>query len=118
MAAQDKGTGKKESVTIKAERGRLSDAEIERMVQVRGSVCCGVAGGEGGCLVMHETVHQAGVKPVGGGRSVFEGSAFSCCVAATQGGQPRRQGGGSPSRQRKADCVMQKLNTWCRCGRY
>jgi heat shock protein 5 len=39
VAAQDKGTGKKESVTIKAERGRLSDAEIERMVQVRGSVC-------------------------------------------------------------------------------
>merc|ERR1712228_341246 len=29
----DKGTGKKEQITITAEKGRLSDEEIERMVQ-------------------------------------------------------------------------------------
>jgi hypothetical protein len=35
VAAEDKGTGKKEKITIKAEKGRLSDEEIQRMVQVR-----------------------------------------------------------------------------------
>ena len=34
VAAEDKGTGKKEKITIKAEKGRLSDEEIQRMVQV------------------------------------------------------------------------------------
>ncbi len=33
VSAQDKASGKKESVTITAERGRLSEADIERMVQ-------------------------------------------------------------------------------------
>ncbi|WIA23788.1 hypothetical protein OEZ86_007102 [Tetradesmus obliquus] len=33
VAAEDKGTGKKEKITIKAEKGRLSDEEIQRMVQ-------------------------------------------------------------------------------------
>jgi heat shock protein 5 len=32
VSAQDKGTGRKESVTIKNEGGRLSKAEIERMI--------------------------------------------------------------------------------------
>jgi heat shock protein 5 len=33
VAAQDKGTGKRESLTITAEKGRLSEAEIARMVK-------------------------------------------------------------------------------------
>jgi len=33
VAAEDKGTGKKEKITITAEKGRLSQEEIERMVQ-------------------------------------------------------------------------------------
>eukprot|EP00879_Flechtneria_rotunda_P000830 GHRR01000954.1.p1 GENE.GHRR01000954.1~~GHRR01000954.1.p1 ORF type:complete len:505 (+),score=222.98 GHRR01000954.1:3-1517(+) len=33
VAAEDKGTGKKEKITIKAEKGRLSDEDIQRMVQ-------------------------------------------------------------------------------------
>jgi len=33
VTAQDKGTGKKEQVTITAERGRLSEEDIQRMVQ-------------------------------------------------------------------------------------
>lgn len=33
MSAEDKGTGKKEKITIKAEKARLSDEEIQRMVQ-------------------------------------------------------------------------------------
>lgn len=32
MAAEDKGTGKAEKITITAEKGRLSEEEIERMV--------------------------------------------------------------------------------------
>ncbi len=32
VAAEDKGTGKKEKITITAEKGRLSQEEIERMV--------------------------------------------------------------------------------------
>lgn len=33
VSASDKGTGKSESITIKNEKGRLSDEEIERMVK-------------------------------------------------------------------------------------
>ncbi|KAG2494136.1 hypothetical protein HYH03_007774 [Edaphochlamys debaryana] len=33
VSAQDKGTGKKEKITITAEKGRLSQEEIERMVR-------------------------------------------------------------------------------------
>jgi heat shock protein 5 len=33
ISAEDKGTGKSETITITAEKGRLSDEEIERMVQ-------------------------------------------------------------------------------------
>jgi len=33
VEAQDKGTGKQESITITSEKGRLSEEEIERMVQ-------------------------------------------------------------------------------------
>ena len=33
ISAADKGTGKKESLTITSEKGRLSEEEIERMVQ-------------------------------------------------------------------------------------
>merc|ERR1712032_1454899 len=33
VGAEDKGTGKAEKITITAEKGRLSDEEIERMVQ-------------------------------------------------------------------------------------
>eukprot|EP00968_Pinguiococcus_pyrenoidosus_P028118 scaffold7641_cov277-Pinguiococcus_pyrenoidosus.AAC.1 len=33
VSAQDKGTGKSEKITITAEKGRLSEEEIERMVQ-------------------------------------------------------------------------------------
>merc|ERR1712086_555916 len=33
VAAEDKGTGKAEKITITAEKGRLSDEEIEKMVQ-------------------------------------------------------------------------------------
>lgn len=33
MSAEDKGTGKAEKITITAEKGRLSEDEIERMVQ-------------------------------------------------------------------------------------
>merc|ERR1712130_614415 len=33
VAAEDKGTGKAEKITITAEKGRLSEEEIERMVQ-------------------------------------------------------------------------------------
>jgi len=33
VAAEDKGTGKAESITITAEKGRLSEEDIERMVQ-------------------------------------------------------------------------------------
>lgn len=33
ISAHDKGTGKQESLTITSEKGRLSEAEIERMVQ-------------------------------------------------------------------------------------
>merc|ERR1712199_40415 len=33
VSAEDKGTGKSEKITITAEQGRLSDEEIERMVQ-------------------------------------------------------------------------------------
>lgn len=33
VAAEDKGTGKKEKITITAEKGRLSQEEIERMVK-------------------------------------------------------------------------------------
>jgi len=33
VSAEDKGTGNAEQITIKAEQGRLSDEEIERMVQ-------------------------------------------------------------------------------------
>merc|ERR1712231_1675 len=33
VSAEDKGTGKAEKITITAERGRLSEEEIERMVQ-------------------------------------------------------------------------------------
>merc|ERR1711862_85128 len=33
VAAEDKGTGKKEQITITAEKGRLSEEEIERMVK-------------------------------------------------------------------------------------
>jgi len=32
VAAEDKGTGKKEKITITNEKGRLSKDEIERMV--------------------------------------------------------------------------------------
>merc|ERR1712232_1236360 len=32
VSAEDKGTGKKEQITITAEKGRLSEEEIERMV--------------------------------------------------------------------------------------
>merc|ERR1712021_283093 len=32
VAAEDKGTGKAEKITITAEKGRLSEEEIERMV--------------------------------------------------------------------------------------
>lgn len=35
VAAEDKGTGKREKITIMAEKGRLSQEEIERMVKVR-----------------------------------------------------------------------------------
>lgn len=33
VSAEDKGTGKSEEITITADKGRLSDAEIERMVR-------------------------------------------------------------------------------------
>jgi endoplasmic reticulum chaperone BiP len=33
VAAEDKGTGKKEKITITAEKGRLSQEEIDRMVK-------------------------------------------------------------------------------------
>merc|ERR1712216_1005307 len=33
VGAEDKGTGKAEKITITAEKGRLSDEEIERMVR-------------------------------------------------------------------------------------
>merc|ERR1739841_261586 len=33
VSAEDKGTGKSEKITITSEKGRLSDEEIERMVQ-------------------------------------------------------------------------------------
>ena len=33
VSAEDKGTGKAESITITAEKGRLSEEDIERMVQ-------------------------------------------------------------------------------------
>jgi len=33
VAAEDKGTGKKEKITITAEKGRLSEEEIERMLR-------------------------------------------------------------------------------------
>jgi heat shock protein 5 len=33
VSAEDKGTGKSESITIKNDRGRLSEADIERMVK-------------------------------------------------------------------------------------
>jgi heat shock protein 5 len=33
VAAEDKGTGKKEKITITSDKGRLSQEEIERMVQ-------------------------------------------------------------------------------------
>jgi heat shock protein 5 len=33
VSAQDKGTGKSESITITNDKGRLSEEEIERMVQ-------------------------------------------------------------------------------------
>merc|ERR1711934_135506 len=33
VGAQDKGTGKAEKITITAEKGRLSDEDIERMVK-------------------------------------------------------------------------------------
>merc|ERR1711968_54055 len=33
VSAEDKGTGKAEKITITAEKGRLSEDEIERMVQ-------------------------------------------------------------------------------------
>merc|ERR1712167_81649 len=33
VSAEDKGTGKQEKITITAEKGRLSEEEIERMVQ-------------------------------------------------------------------------------------
>merc|ERR1711881_501962 len=33
VSAEDKGTGKSEKITITAEKGRLSEEEIERMVQ-------------------------------------------------------------------------------------
>merc|ERR1712008_531364 len=33
IGASDKGTGKEERITITSEKGRLSDAEIERMVK-------------------------------------------------------------------------------------
>merc|ERR1719231_1350502 len=33
VGAEDKGTGKSEKITITAEKGRLTDEEIERMVQ-------------------------------------------------------------------------------------
>ncbi len=33
VGAEDKGTGKKEKITITAEKGRLSQEEIERMVK-------------------------------------------------------------------------------------
>merc|ERR1719329_1688600 len=33
VSAEDKGTGKAEKITITAEKGRLSEEEIERMVQ-------------------------------------------------------------------------------------
>ena len=33
MAAAEKASGKSETITIKAEKGRLSDEEIDRMVQ-------------------------------------------------------------------------------------
>merc|ERR1711933_362681 len=33
VSAEDKGTGKKEQITITAEKGRLSEEEIERMVK-------------------------------------------------------------------------------------
>jgi heat shock protein 5 len=35
VTAQDKGTGKSESIQIKNDKGRLSEEEIERMVKVR-----------------------------------------------------------------------------------
>jgi molecular chaperone DnaK (HSP70) len=39
ISAADKGTGKKESLTITSERGRLSEEEIERMVREAKRVC-------------------------------------------------------------------------------
>ena len=33
MSAEDRGTGKSEKITITAEKGRLSQDEIERMVR-------------------------------------------------------------------------------------
>merc|ERR1719515_413838 len=33
VSAEDKGTGKSEKITITAEKGRLSEEEIERMVE-------------------------------------------------------------------------------------
>ena len=35
MSANEKRTGKSEQITIKAEKGRLSDEDIERMVRIR-----------------------------------------------------------------------------------
>jgi heat shock protein 5 len=60
VAAEDKGTGKKEKITIKAEKGRLSDEEIQRMVQeaeefaeqVRCCACC-VCGCVWGCMCVY-----------------------------------------------------------------
>ena len=55
VTAHDKGTGKKEQITIKAEKGRLSDEEIQRMVQVGTNLrvrhACGVGfwGGDTAC---------------------------------------------------------------------
>lgn len=40
VAAEDKGTGKKEKITITAEKGRLSQDDIDRMVKVR-TACSG-----------------------------------------------------------------------------
>ena len=34
MSANEKRTGKSEQITIKAEKGRLSDEDIERMVRI------------------------------------------------------------------------------------
>ena len=33
VAAQDKGTGKRERITITSDKGRLSEEDIERMLQ-------------------------------------------------------------------------------------